>query len=262
MRPISSDTWLVYVCFGVILFGTLFIVLGRGEFCDTEGQCIQRVEEFRRLPLNGIGDTLAGVFSPLAFALAFVAIIFQANELRHQRKEMAVTNTGLDKQRFDNLFFELVNTQNLIVESIDIRKSTGGMIIHQGRDCFKYFSKQIGTQSDLANHYGDEDPTLKDFEKLFSEHGSDLAHYFRYSFNTMRVISESEFSEIKHVRLYRSLFSNDELLILFYNCLSTRGRKMIPYTEKFDLFDNLPREALVRSEHWDKFEELKRNLLP
>ncbi|WP_156647610.1 hypothetical protein [Methylobacterium sp. Leaf87] len=52
-----------------------------------------------RLPLNSIGDVLAGFFAPLAFLWLFVATQLQRKELRLQREELAETRKVFDEQR-------------------------------------------------------------------------------------------------------------------------------------------------------------------
>ncbi|MEL6809467.1 MAG: putative phage abortive infection protein, partial [Pseudomonadota bacterium] len=78
---------------------------------------------------------------------------------------------------------------------------------------------------------------------------SDLGHYFRFVHNSMRAISESEFSTRTHRRLFRALFSDDELLIIFYNAVSKHGEGMVAFIEEFELFDNLPEGRLIQKEH-------------
>lgn len=52
-----------------------------------------------RLPLNSIGDILAGFFAPLAFLWLFVATQLQRKELRLQREELADTRRVLSEQK-------------------------------------------------------------------------------------------------------------------------------------------------------------------
>lgn len=58
-----------------------------------------RYGEFWGLPLNGMGDVLAGVFAPLAFFWLFIATSLQRRELGLQRQELAETRKVLNEQR-------------------------------------------------------------------------------------------------------------------------------------------------------------------
>ncbi|MCJ2005744.1 hypothetical protein [Methylobacterium sp. J-092] len=97
MKPRSDTLWpwylltAIYLSFGgVVLWdrwgevGSLFEPPG-----STPG----------RLPLNSIGDVLAGFFAPLAFLWLFVATQLQRKELRLQREELADTRRVLDEQK-------------------------------------------------------------------------------------------------------------------------------------------------------------------
>jgi hypothetical protein len=55
----------------------------------------QRAGDLEGLPLNGVGDTLAGFVSPLAFLWLVVATWLQRQELGLQRKELEETRKVL-----------------------------------------------------------------------------------------------------------------------------------------------------------------------
>lgn len=110
--------------------------------------------EFKELGV--FGDTFGAVnalFSGLAFAGLFYAILLQRAELAAQREELAETrevlksqkleaekqNATLAQQTFDNTFFQLLRLHNDIVSSIDIDRRSKGTL--KGRDCFRFFAK-------------------------------------------------------------------------------------------------------------------------
>jgi hypothetical protein len=217
--------------------------------------------EFLKLDLNEKGDTLAGVFGSLAFLAAAIAVFMQSRELNAQREELKQTrkqfelmNAKMSEQNSDSFFFELVATHNSVVESIDIRKPKTGEVLNQGRDCFRAFFKSL--EMDQGERmYPDQakDKTDARYLKMFTERSSDLGQYFRFVYNSMRAIEESTAGNLKHKRLFRALFSDDELLIIFYNCLSPRGEKLIYYAESFKFFDNLPKDRLIYQSHWSDY---------
>jgi hypothetical protein len=67
----------------------------------------------------------------------------------------------------------------------------------------------------------------------------------------LRAVDDSESAKPKHIKLVRALFSDDELLLLFYNSLTDKGKNFVLYAERFELFDNLPVNRLVQPEHKD-----------
>ena len=51
------------------------------------------------------------------------------------------------------------------------------------------------------------------------------------------------------MKLLRSQLSDQELLLLFYNCISEQGKKFKVLAEKFALFDNMPAYMLLDDSH-------------
>ncbi|TMV15628.1 putative phage abortive infection protein [Arenibacterium halophilum] len=249
-----------FVIFGLTATGMflwLVVSIGLREICleTAEGViCTSKYEEFIAGTPNEVGDTLAGVASTLALIWFLVTVSIQLNELGQQRKEFQTMNSHLQEQNFDSFFFGLVSSYNSIVNSMDIRRSEGGREIYTGRDCFKFFYSALNLEpSERAYPELSVDNTKKKFERMFAQHSADLAHYFRFVYNAMRVVNESDASDKRHRRMLRALLSDDELLIIFYNCLSEKGCEMIRYAEIFELFDNLPRERLIYKRHWDDY---------
>jgi hypothetical protein len=228
-----------------------------------------RIVAFLLSPPNEIGDTFAGLAGVLAFLWIIITVWLQSEELSAQRKELKATraevtlsrkayektNINLEQQRFESLFFELLSTHNSIVNSIDLRKTGDkGTVIGSGRDCFKDFAKALRPIAAVRMYADQEnDKTDTKYDNLYKKYHSDLGHYFRFTYNSMRVISESDFSGKSHKRLYRALFSDDELLLLFYNARSRHGEKMITYIEEFEMFNNLPEDRIIYAGHKDYF---------
>jgi hypothetical protein len=250
-----------------LIFAAFCYYLGVMDYCVVVGgieDCTSNFQKFLHSSPNEKGDTLAGLAGSLAFLWIIITVLLQSKELKLQRIELGetreeikltrqayeVSNDHLARQRFESLFFELVATHNSIVNSIDLRSSTTGEIISNGRDCFKSFYKELDIPKEdrMYPEYA-EDKADERYESLYKRHRSDLGHYFRFIYNAMRVISKSEYSDKTHRRLYRSLFSDDELLIIFYNARSVSGWKLKSYIEDFEFFNNLPRDRVIHSDH-------------
>lgn len=59
-----------------------------------------------------------------------------------------------------------------------------------------------------------------------------------------------EITQKKHLgAVVRSLLSNHELVFIFYNCLSEKGRKFNRFAIEYALFDNLDVELLLNKMH-------------
>ncbi|MFY0659353.1 MAG: putative phage abortive infection protein [Shimia sp.] len=230
-----------------------------------------RIWSFLTAPPNEIGDTLAGIAGALAFLWIIVTVMLQSKELAAQREELRLTRLEMRGQKeatkalantsatqnFDNFVFEMITSLNSIVNSLDIQeKGIGKPAIYYGRDCFGFFYRQVKEMplGDRLFSYDEPlDATLARYEEMFKRHSSDLSHYFRYVYNMLRVLHEAPEVQAKHRKLVRALFSDDELLILFYNALTERGSNFHPYLKSFELFDNLPTNRLVNPDHKRSF---------
>ncbi|MCJ2032804.1 hypothetical protein [Methylobacterium sp. J-068] len=102
-----------------------------------------------RLPLNSIGDILAGFFAPLAFLWLFVATQLQRKELRLQREELAETRDILAEQKLElqksaeesNRQIAIMQKSNLFSESREIYELSNLQLYYISRELYK--NKQI-----------------------------------------------------------------------------------------------------------------------
>ena len=159
----------------------------------------------------------------------------------------------------------MIATHNQIVQSIDLQSEQHGTT--RGRDCFKVFYERLGRKYDSfkGNDWSDIEKIRIPYSLFWNANQQNLSHYFRFLFNAFRIISEFRKSEPRHAKLLRALLSDQELLILFYNCLTVSGQPFQKYAMEFDLFDNLPREQLLDASHekfLDAFRSGKAEQLP
>lgn len=261
-REWSRDGW---VCTDTLWVFAIILAL----FAVTNERVVFSAKEFLRefsgLDLNEKGDFLAGIFSSLAFIAALLALWFQRRELQAQQEEFRGQRVATEKiaeisarQSFDNFFFGLVDTLNSIIGAMDLRKTGKSDFVAQGRDCFRTFYKDVEPLSGSSNRT--LEITLKRYSQMYEKYRHDLGHYFRFVHNSMRDVEQEQMAELRHRKIFRALFSDDELLIIFYNCFTKQGENMIPYAEAFDLFDNLPKDRLVNLEHWNDYRALVREL--
>lgn len=238
------------ILWGLVLSGlVLTIVACLSTQVNDVGQTIY--SRFLSSSPNEMGDTLAGIFASLAFIWIVVTVFLQSAELREQRAEIAKTNDHMSAQRFEAMFFELVATMNSIVDAMDIKKEDGGAVLETGRDCFRYFYREFRDNTAGSRVYQTKEiaPYLTGYEAVFDKHRTNLGHYFRFLYNALRAIEEDPNSTLTHKKLFRALLSDDELVIIFYNCLTDRGKNMTRFAESYSLFDNLHQERLGHSDH-------------
>ena len=207
-----------------------------------------------------IGDTLAGIAGALAFLWIIVTVLLQSQELKEQREELKrnreeseIMNQSLRLQIFESTFFSLLKTHNDIVNSIDLVKqnASGVQLTTTGRDCFNTFYNRLRSKYDQYKCNGDEEGLEIAYTFFWTRHQGELGHYFRFLYRAFKILDESEITEDYHIKLLRSQLSDQEMLLLFYNCVSLHGKKFKTLAEKFALFDNMPLELLFNAGHTD-----------
>lgn len=210
------------------------------------------------------GDFLGGVLNPVLTFLSFMALLFtiilQQREI-HGAKEDAkalqaqrhADRVSSERMQFENTFFQMVSIHNTIVNSIDVDRGSSKNQL-RGRECFKHFRDQMQTFYDADPSTDELKKSLAAHDHLWKSYQNDLAHYYRYLYNIIRFINESDVNKTRYIRILRAQLSDFELLVLFYNGLFPLAVKFKEYVEFFTLFDNLPKDLLFDSSH-DKFYE-------
>ncbi|NKB19258.1 MAG: hypothetical protein GKS01_01825 [Alphaproteobacteria bacterium] len=216
------------------------------------------------------GDSF-GILTSLFSGLAFAGIVFtifqqseelklQREDLRAQREELQLSRAELknqvdaiNHQGFENTFFQMLALHNDILNAIDVGSVPEGDAT--GRDCFVTFYKRLRHE---YGHVKNTKPTDRENEiielaygEFWKRYQTDLGHYFRFLYTIFKFVKESEVEDQRqYTNILRAQLSDDELLVLFYNCISEYGvEKFKPLAEEFTLFNNLPKQRLCQPEH-------------
>lgn len=210
------------------------------------------------------GDFVGGVLNPILTFITFggvlVTIYLQQKELSLNRREMKRSATALEnqlnalsKQNFDSAFFQMIALHNQILNSIDLRNDKYE-VIALGRDCFRTFYTRLNklyrqNRTKGFPKYSDERILKLSYYLFWKEVRTDLGHYYRYLYNIFKFIDESGTSNEYYVKILRAQISDQELLLLFYNCMSSDGKNFQKYAIKYALFDNMPLVQLLQRDH-------------
>lgn len=208
------------------------------------------------------GDFFGGVLNPLLTFLTFmgllVTIVIQQTELRESRVELKRSadalleqSESLKKQNFESTFFQMLTIHNGIVNSIDLIKDGN---VSRGRDCFNAFYTRLNkiyreNKSNASGKYDESSIIKLSYDQFWKSHQTELRHYYRYLYNIVRFVKETNFVDGPYIRLIRAQLSDQELLLLFYNCISKNGGNFTKLVEEFSLLDNLPKIRLLDKSH-------------
>lgn len=229
---VLSVVFCIYAAFFVLLlwdepFGLIAEKMREGTFGDSFG-------------------TLNTLFSGLAFSGVLITMLFQ-------RKDLSETRAQIAHQQIESQFYSMLSLQQEVVRNFDLQRGHDGAVVSQGRDCFKnwtagiihYYKKAKGTH---------EERVAQGVEDLLVQHKADLGLYFRSLYSVFRFVYNCEHKERAQFGLVvRSLLSDHELVVLFYNSLGSRGIKFRKYIYEFALFDNLEVELLLDKADVNRF---------
>ncbi|KQV94612.1 hypothetical protein ASC87_26050 [Rhizobacter sp. Root1221] len=210
------------------------------------------------------GDFFGGVLNPLFTLLTFtgvlITIVLQQTELRESRVEMRRSadalheqNKSMQRQNFEATFFQMLAVHTSLVNAIDLVDEHNR--ITRGRDCFSVFytrfNKIYREQASKENgKYTDERVLKRSYQIFWKVHQVELGHYFRYLYNIVRYVKEAPFVDGPYIRLIRAQLSDQETLLLFYNCIASQhGSRFKALAEDFALLDNMPQIRALKESH-------------
>lgn len=226
------------------------------------------------------GDSWGGVnaiISAFAFAGVIVTLFLQNRDLNLQRKEMsrqseefAKENETIKYQRFENLFYNMLNLQQEIVaalrfdhkvkytlpNNVSTQRCWSSDII-TGRDVFRYtfedieipisrvfkgYREYLGIEG-LGSYDNTWIPTIFD-------------HYFRHLYKIIQFVDNQKFSyeeTYKYISMLRGTLSRYELVWLYYNALNPSFTKFKKLIEKYSLLKNIREDLLSTCSETKKY---------
>ena len=216
----------------------------------------------------GVGNA---VFSALAFGGVILAIFLQQKGLTLQRQELELTRNEvkvqgrqlqdqaetLKKQNLENTFFQLLGFHQDILQNITYNG--------KGRDAISKIV--VGLRNEYSSKFDhnaladDLERIQATYERFHEKFHSHIGHYFRNLYHILKFINESPATEGEkklYGRLVRAQLSSDELVLLFYNCLSKVGiEKFKPLVEEFSMLQHIPKKGskgLIEPGHKDLYD--------
>ena len=280
--------WIIIAIIGVIaLWGLSWILIDKYIDSSTDQ--------------GTFGDKFGAVnalFSGLAFAGLIVTLLYQKEELKLQREELAQTreelkgqreefeeqNKTMKRQRFENTFFNMLSLQQEIVANLSYEYYASSNICPHsipeeifykgapkvqlvGRKTFEGIYKHAIIEYNGARH-------SDGIVKILKQNGyiaypvisvtTRFDHYFRHLYHIYRFVDTSDLIEdserYNYACIIRSQLSDYELVMMFYNCLTSNGRaKFKPLIEKYSVFNNLRFELLAKANDKEEYAQVAYN---
>lgn len=239
------------------------------------------------------GDMFGAInalFSGLAFAGLIITLFLQKKELSLQREELQLTrdemknqrvefekeNKTLKYQRFENLFYNMLNLQQEIVAGLRYDYQEKQTILIPQTDSFPLQDKRTVDKAVTGREVFRY--TFDEAEIFFSEKGrlgksqevygyrrflyvkgfeayndtwipTIFDHYFRHLYKIIQFIDNQGFTfeeAYKYVSLLRGTLSHYELVWIYYNALNPAFHKFQELIEKYSLLKNMREDLLTR----------------
>ena len=274
--------WIIIAIVGVIaLWGLSWWLINKNINCSTE-----------RGTFGDMFGAVNALFSGLAFAGLIVTLLYQKEELKLPREELRETrnelnaqklefqeqNKTMKRQRFENTFFNMLSLQQEIIanlsyeyyaspnirrhnipEEIFYKGAPKGQL--HGRETFEGIYKHAIIEYNGVR-YADG------IIKILKQNGyiaypvisvtTRFDHYFRHLYHIYKFVDTSDLIEDRerydYACIIRSQLSDYELVMMFYNCLTSNGRaKFKPLIEKYAVFNNLRLELLAKANDKEEY---------
>ncbi|KKB35988.1 putative phage abortive infection protein [Bacillus thermotolerans] len=202
----------------------------------------KRYEDYSGLAALGpVGDFIGGstmAFFNLASILLLVAtLIIQRKELRATQREYQLTNNTMIKQQFENTFFNMINLQNEIVNTMSHNKRSG-------REALKLILFDLWARTKGIDFEQDEYDiyiNVKNrYAAFFEANENNIAHYLRNLYRIVKIISNSDMEEHEkknYFGILRAQWSKDEFFLIYLNLFSEDGMKFKNYVKQYDILD-------------------------
>jgi Putative phage abortive infection protein len=160
------------------------------------------------------------------------------------------------QQLFESSFFQLLSAHGRIVDGISTPYNGKEL---RSRDCFTQWYAQFRKKlfpAALQESGGDTVAAVQPaFDRLYAIWRTDLGHYFRSLYNLIKFVKEANRADgRRYTNLVRAQMSDQELLVLFYNCLTLRGAKFKPLIVEFALLKHLDPNDLCHPDHHGLYE--------
>ena len=255
-RDFGATSIIILVVFTILTIYTLywiFLYTGYPIATDETGA----LTGIRSGAFGDAFGTLNALFSGMAFSGVIITLLLQRKDIKDNQKEVTRQRGEVIRQQEESQFYRLLSLQQRAVREFDLHKprfgplgNTTSSTVAKGRDCFKTWTQQLTDSYNITDSPDHAKRIQATYDKLWSNHRGDLSLYFRSLYNLFKFISSSEHVNKRWLgNVVRSLISDYELVILFYNCLSPKGGKFKAFANEFAIFDNLDPALLLDPTH-------------
>lgn len=219
---------------------------------------------------SSFGEFVGGI---LGTACAYISLRLLVKNLKEQEKANGYLKDS--NNRSSEVFeLQLVHEEiktllascDAIIRSYKIKEEGKEGVV--GQEAIKNIATDLLETYQVSDTCSIEkriDEARKLFDAKYITHRDSMAVHFRLLYQMFQIIWLSDLKEEKKAmmsKMLRSRFTEHELLLLRYNCLTDNGRKMQFYVNQFNLLKHLPITHLLEFKKWVKdLDNVQRNRL-
>ncbi len=228
---------------------------------------------------SGFGDIFGGLtawFSGLAFAGIIFTILQQKKELEYQREELELTrnefktqNHTLQKQRFENTFFNLFKFHNDIIDKLFFTENTR----HERHQVFQFVHGQLkgtlmnkitsnapnGTSNDLSIAEL-EDFITNTINSIIIMYANNLQVYFKSLRQLKLFVHESDLlQDDKERTFYMNMIKGqmteyEKIVVLYVSLMKVGWVKDINFLlRRYEILDDINKDLLLTKRDLEVF---------
>ena len=166
------------------------------------------------------------------------ALEIQSYEFKLQRQEMEMSrdvfreqSKTLIMQRFDATFFSLIELYQNILRELTLDKKILSNV-----------KRQLASLKLPEEYQSRNKAIVEKFSNCYFLDKENLGSYFRNLYRILKIIDQAEMSDVdkfRYSKILRSLLSENEMLIIYYNSHSIYGGEMYKLILKYNLLKHL-----------------------
>jgi hypothetical protein len=190
-----------------------------------------------------------------------IELELQRDEIAKSTGELEGQKIALNRQNFENKFFQLINLHHQIVNEIHENW------LHRNPPQYNDKREIFGNAATLMHRMYTQPEAYKDFSgidrivkiyqiEVYNKHRAVFGHYFRNLFHIVKFVAETKELDLieieedpnvryNYVKIIRAQLSSYEILLLAYNGLTTYGGPFRENINKFKLLKNIDFEGYV-----------------
>ena len=276
-RERNINHWLFWGAFviSLVIIGIFALIFSNNNCREGDGEWVIKHDV-----VGTFGDFIGGVLGTLvALYSAYLLVRTLGNQLS-VNSDVMDTNKKTIYQSFIQIFDNKFNTlfdiyrqakQNYqceetillkrVIESGDTKKEIQikEMVVLHGAEALEKLAVEFSNckYSDKRTYLSRVKSATNTFDEFYSAHRREMSVHFRNLYLLAKFVAETdnvdeegnvkltEADRVEYAKSIRGQLSEGEMLLLRYNCLTSRGEKMQTFVNQFNLIKHLPVMSLL-----------------